>query len=318
MICGNIGEPWKTLVEAARQAPDESVLVAELSSFQLEYTTTFRPRVGILLNLTPDHLDWHGGFARYAEAKLKVFANQGPDDFAIVNWDDPIVRRAIPRLKGRVVPISHHLQLEGGVYIIHDEIWTDHYGSPARLCGIDQLLVRGHHNIDNVMAGAAAALCLGVRPEEISAALKTFRAPEHRLEEIETFDGRLWINDSKATNPDATLTALTAYDFPIVLLGGKSKGSDFSPLVAAVGARAKGAILFGKAGAELEEAFKKGGHSAPRVETLKDAVELARKISAAGDVIMLSPACASFDEFKDYEERGHAFKAWARGEEWPA
>jgi UDP-N-acetylmuramoylalanine--D-glutamate ligase len=317
MVCGNIGYPWKTLVEAARQAPEDSTLVAELSSFQLEYTTTFRPRVAVLLNLTPDHLDWHGGFVRYAEAKLKVFANQLPEDFAVVNFDDPIVRKAIPRLKARVIPISHHVQLEGGVFVYEGAIMTDFGGIAERLCGVDELLVRGHHNTDNAMAAAAAALALGVGPRDISSALKSFRAPEHRLEEIETSDGRLWVNDSKATNPDAAAVALTAYDFPIVLLGGKNKGADFGALAASVASRAKGAILFGKAGPELEAAFKRGGHSASRVATLKEAVELARKISSPGDVILLSPACASFDEFKDYEERGRAFKAWARQEDWP-
>lgn len=310
-VCGNIGE--KTLVQAARTAAEGSVLIAELSSFQLEYTSLFRPKVGVLLNLTQDHTDWHGTFDAYVEAKLKLFRNQTPGDYAVMNWDDPIVRRWIPSLAARVVPISHHVQLEGGVYVDRGSLRTDFMGPEEEICPIEDLLIRGHHNIDNAMAACAVALCLGVQTHIIGRALASFKAPEHRLEEFETADGRLWVNDSKATNPDATVVALAAYDDPIVLLGGRNKGSEFASLVEVVATRAKGAILFGEAGVELEEAFARGGHTAPRVDGLKEAVELARRMSSPGDVILLSPACASFDEFKDYKERGRAFKAWATG-----
>jgi UDP-N-acetylmuramoylalanine--D-glutamate ligase len=309
LICGNIGYP---LVAAAREAEEGCLLVAELSSFQLEYTTSFRPKVAALLNLTQDHLDWHGDLGRYVDAKLKIFANQTPEDFAVVNWDDPLVRQAIPRLVARVVPVSHHVELEGGVYIAGGEIRTDFSGSEQVVVRVDELLVRGHHNVDNAMVATAISLCLGVPAEVIGRALKTFRAIEHRMEEVHTQDGRLWVNDSKATNPDSTVRALTAYDQPIVLLGGRNKGSDLSTLVEVVAARAKGAVLFGEAGAEFEEAFQMAGHSAPRVDTLRDAVHLARRLSSAGDVILLSPACASFDEFTSYEDRGQRFKEWVR------
>lgn len=309
-VCGNIGTP---LVTAARTAEPGSVLVAELSSFQLEFTTLFRPKVAVLLNLTQDHTDWHGGFDSYVGAKMKMFVNQEADDFAVVNFDDPIVRRAIPMLRSRVVPLSHHVQLEGGVYVDRGMLRTDFNGRDEEICAVADLLIRGHHNVDNALAAAGAALCLGVPPATIGRALKDFRAPEHRLEEIETSDGRLWVNDSKATNPDATVVALAAYDEPIVLLGGRNKGSDFAPLVEVVATRAKGAILFGEAAGELEEAFCEAGHTAPCVPTLKEAVELARRMSSSGDVILLSPACASYDEFDGYEQRGRAFKAWAAG-----
>ena len=308
---GNIGSPAITAV--SESDPDE-VLVAEVSSFQLALTDKFHPRVAVLLNVTPDHIDWHGSFEQYAADKLRVFSNLGDDDLAVVDIDDPGSAEAVNGLVAAGIPVARISRCE-----VHPLGATAADGvlalvTPAgelRLCREDELLIRGAHNVSNALAAAAAAHAFGVSAADLRAGLTGFRAIEHRLESVATIDGIEWFNDSKATNPDAVFKAIEAFaETPlIVLLGGRNKGSDFRPLARLVDGRAKAAVLFGESRHELAAAFEGLAVQTLEAVSLADAVEAARGLATSGDAVVLSPACASFDEFSSYEHRGAVFKS---------
>ncbi len=308
---GNIGP---TAIDAIVETDDSVVLVAEVSSFQLALTKRFHPRVAVLLNITPDHVDWHGSLEAYATDKTRVFANLDAYDLAVIDVDDAGAAPYAEALSPRGVPVarvstaSRHARGAG----LHDgTLVLDTDGGEIRLVPASGLLIKGAHNVSNALAAACAAHAMGVGPAELRAGLASFRPIEHRLEPVGVVDGVDWYNDSKATNPDAVLKALTAFgEQPIVvLLGGRNKGNDFRPLAEQVAARAKAAVLFGESRHELAHAFD--GLDAHVIEavTLSDAVEAGRSVASAGDAVVLSPACASFDEFDSYEHRGDAFRA---------
>ena len=308
---GNIGSPAITAV--AESDPDE-VLVAEVSSFQLALTDRFHPRVAVLLNVTPDHIDWHGSFDQYAADKLRVFANLGDDDLAVVDIDDPGSAEAVNGLVAAGIPVARISRREVhplGANAADGVLALVTPAGELRLCREDELLIRGAHNVSNALAAAAAAHAFGVSAADLRTGLTGFRAIEHRLESVATIDGIEWFNDSKATNPDAVFKAIDAFaETPlIVLLGGRNKGNDFRPLARMVDKRAKAAVLFGESRHELAAAFE--GLTVQTVEavSLADAVEAARGLATSGDAVVLSPACASFDEFSSYEHRGAVFKS---------
>jgi UDP-N-acetylmuramoylalanine--D-glutamate ligase len=307
---GNIGRP---AIEAVAEVGRETVLVAEVSSFQLSLTVDFHPRVAVLLNITPDHIDWHGSLEAYTADKARVFANLGEDDHAVVDVDDPGAAPFADQVASRgvrVVRISRTRLPAGGAGCVEGFLTLDSADGPQPLIGISELPIRGDHNVSNALAAAAAAHAMGAPLNGIRAGLRSFRPIEHRLEPVEWVRDVEYFNDSKATNPDAVMKALTAFDDRpvIVLLGGHNKGNDFRALAEDVAATCKLAILFGEARAELVAAFS-GLHVPVReTATMLRAVHLAAEVALPGDVVLLSPACASFDEFTSYEHRGRVFK----------
>ena len=309
--CGNIG--GTTVLEAALDASAEAVLVAEVSSFQLASTDRFHPKVAVLLNITPDHLDWHGCLEVYAADKAKVFANMGPGDTVVIDVDDPGSAAKVGQAEATgavVVRVSRSRMYPGGASVVDGVMAVDRAGGPVALVAPGELMIRGDHNVSNALAAASAALALGAGVDEIRRGLETFAPVEHRLEPAGEADGIRWINDSKATNPDAVLKALTAFgDEPlIVLLGGRNQHSDFAPLARAVAARAKAVVLFGECLPELREAFVGLRVTVFEAATLAQAVRAAGGLAVRGDIVLLSPANASFDEFDSYGHRGREFK----------
>lgn len=307
---GNIGSP---AIDAVAENDPGLVLVAEVSSFQLALTKRFHPRVAILLNVTPDHIDWHGSMERYAEDKGKVFANLGPDDTAVIDVDDGGSRSFVARLSGsgtKVVRVSVG-ERDADARRVGDTLVVEGNSRPNELIEASDLLIKGAHNVSNALAASAAALAMGVPANEIARGLRTFQPIEHRLEPAGVACGAEWFNDSKATNPDAVSKAIAA--FPdrdlVLLLGGRNKGNDFRPLATQAARAARAVIAFGEARCELLEAFSGLDVRVEEALTMADAVKRAASIAREGDAVVLSPACASFDEFSNYEQRGRRFKA---------
>ncbi|HEY3318827.1 MAG TPA: UDP-N-acetylmuramoyl-L-alanine--D-glutamate ligase [Coriobacteriia bacterium] len=319
-MVGNIGRP---AIEAVAEVGRETVLVAEVSSFQLALTVDFHPRVAVLLNITPDHVDWHGSLEAYTADKARVFANLSAEDHAVIDVDDagsaPFAGEVEAR-GVRVVRVSRTALHAGGAAVVDGFLTLDTPEGPQPLVAVEELAIRGDHNVSNALAAAAAAHAMGAPLPGIRAALRSFKPIEHRLEPVEWVRDVEYFNDSKATNPDAVLKALTAFDErPLVLLlGGHNKGNDFRSLAENADARCKLVVLFGEARPELEEAFAGLAVSTRLADTMLDALQVASETAAAGDVVLLSPACASFDEFTSYEHRGRVFKEavlrLARGE----
>jgi UDP-N-acetylmuramoylalanine--D-glutamate ligase len=304
LIGGNIGTPLLSLVESST---DSTVTVAEVSSFQLETIEAFRPEIGVLLNLTPDHLDRHASFEEYAAAKMRMFDNQLEGDFAVLNADDPKVSRRMPS-RPQVYWFSRQKRVAQGTYLRDGQIIFRDHGKEFALARRDQIPLRGEHNVENVLAACAAAYLAGIEPAAIAAGVKSFCAVEHRLEFVAEIGGVSYYNDSKATNVDAALKAIEAFPGSVyVILGGKDKGSPYTPLREPLRARANAALLIGAAAQKIAADL---ADAVPSVQarTLERAVELAAERARPGDVVLLAPACSSFDQFENYEHRGRAFK----------
>ncbi|HEY5541225.1 MAG TPA: UDP-N-acetylmuramoyl-L-alanine--D-glutamate ligase [Coriobacteriia bacterium] len=294
---------------------DVEVLVAEVSSFQLALTETFQPKVAVLLNITPDHIDWHGSLEAYTADKTRIFANLSGEDLAVIDVDDAGSAPFAESVAAQGVPVarvSRSHRYEGGATSVGGVLTLETEGGPLRLIRADELQIRGAHNVSNALAAAAAANALGVDAVDLREGLRTFEPIEHRLEPVRTVGGVDWYNDSKATNPDAVYQALRAFEGRrlIVLLGGRNKGNDFIPLAEQVARSATAAVLFGESRIELAGAFDGVDMHTVEAVTLHDAVEVAASLAEPGDVVVLSPACASFDEFRSYEHRGDEFKRY--------
>jgi UDP-N-acetylmuramoylalanine--D-glutamate ligase len=317
IVAGNIG---RALTEAALEAEASNWMVVELSSFQLKGTQNFRPRISCLLNVYETHLDYHGSIDDYIISKAKLFASQQPEDTAIVNWDDPECRKLIPQIRAKLLPFSMKEELQPGVYleadsqsiVYSDERGTRHWILPAKEMGIP-----GSYNVENALAAAAAALTAGVKPAAIAEVLRKFRGVEHRLEFVREMNGITFYNNSKATNPAATIKSIEAFDQGIVLIaGGLDRGSDYMELLSIFGDRVKGIVTLGETSEKINRVAKLAGISSIKsVDTAKDAadavseaVQAAWAMSEAGDIVLLSPACASWDMFPSYEDRGRMFK----------
>jgi len=308
LVGGNIGTPLISRVDASSEA---SVTVAEVSSFQLENIAGFRPDVAVLLNLTPDHLDRHASMEEYARAKARIFENQTEADAAVVNADDAQLAGLVPA-RPRRIGFSRSAPVAAGAYLRGDEIVFRHGSTEAVLLRRSDIGLRGEHNVENVLAAAAAAYLAGAQPAAIAEGVRTFAGVEHRLEFVGEIGGVGFYNDSKATNVDATLKALDA--FPgglLVILGGKDKGSDYTLLREPLAARARKALLIGAA-AEKIAAQISGAVATESAGTLERAVASAFAQARAGDTVLLAPACASFDQFDNYEHRGRVFKQLVR------
>jgi len=304
LVGGNIGTPLLALVE---RSTDSTVTVAEVSSFQLETIDSFRPEIGVLLNLTPDHLDRHTTFEEYAAAKLRMFENQLERDAAILNADDPEVTRRMPS-RPHVYWFSRQKRVAAGAFLQGDQIIFRHDGEETPVARRDEIPLRGDHNLENVLAACAASYLAGAAPAAIVAGVKTFQGVEHRLEFVAEISGVRYYNDSKATNVDAAVKALEAFPGQLlVILGGKDKGSPYTPLRDLLASRARRAILIGAA-AEKIAADVEGSVPIDRAGTLDRAVEIAASHARPGDTVLLAPACSSFDQFENYEQRGRIFK----------
>jgi UDP-N-acetylmuramoylalanine--D-glutamate ligase len=300
-VGGNIGTPPCSLVKASRTGQWN---VLELSSFQLETTESFRPRIGAALNVTPDHLDRHYTMERYAEAKARMFVNQREGDFAVLNFDDPVTRGYAGRGAGKTVWFSSTHRVERGAWLDGVRLILDH----EPLMEAREVPLRGVHNLENTMAAAVIARLAGATHQQIREAVKTFPGVEHRLEFVRKREGVDWYNDSKATNVDATLKALASFDGGLwVILGGKDKGSDYTPLAGPLKAKARGVLLIGAAARKIEDQLH-GAAPMTQCGTLARAIEEACRHARGGDTVLLAPACASFDQFENFEHRGREFK----------
>lgn len=300
---GNVGEPALDLVGAPLD-----VAVLEVSSFQLECTESFRPRVAVILNITPDHLDRHGSFDAYVDAKARILANQGDDDVCVLDFECDATRALAARAAGRVIGLRSRAPLPEGA-------WLD--GENAVLCAPGAAPVRvpltlrlaGRHNRENALAALAAAWALGADPVRAAAGMLDFAGLPHRMEIVAESGGVTWVDDSKATNPAAAQRALDALEQPAIWIGGgRGKALDFSALADAAAKRARAAILIGESAAELETALA-GRIPTEHAASIEEAVTRAAQAALRGDAVLLAPACASQDQFRDFAERGERFRA---------
>jgi UDP-N-acetylmuramoylalanine--D-glutamate ligase len=306
-VVGNIGSP---VIEAAAASRPEDILVAEISSFQLEGIRDFRPVSSAILNITPDHLDRHKTFDNYVDAKARIFENQGPEDFVILNADNPITAGLALRCRAKVLYISRERVLDTGAFVEDGHIIVKRGSKTQRVCRVDRLRIRGDHNIENALAAAAMAWCMDVPVKTIGQALIGFEGVEHRLEYVDTVNGVEYINDSKGTNPDASIKAIKAIDKQIVLIaGGYDKGGDFDGFVDSFEGSVKGIVLIGTTAKKIQKSCqRKNINSIYIAGDMQEAVTCAASIAGEGDAVLLSPACASWDMYENFEERGRIFK----------
>jgi UDP-N-acetylmuramoylalanine--D-glutamate ligase len=311
LVGGNIGTPAISLAERAHK---DTVIVLEVSSFQLETIQTFRPKVGVVLNITPDHLDRHRTFEAYVDAKARLFENQQPTDFAVLNADDPTCVSMAKRTKAQVFEFSRQKEVQHGAWVHDGKILFRDKSGQREIMQVSEIPLKGAHNLENVLAAVCAAALMNCAPEKIRQAVCGFKAVEHRLEFVAKINGVDYYNDSKATNVDATIKALESFPANIhLILGGKDKGSDYTVLNDLLRQRVKRVYTIGAAAAKIESqivssSLKTGGPEVVHAETLENAIRKANAVAQPGDVVLLAPACASFDQFKNYEQRGKVFK----------
>ena len=310
LVGGNIGTP---LCAHALDFPADGLVVAEASSFQLDTTELLRPRVAAVLNVTPDHLDRHKTFERYVEAKSRIFANQTPADCAVLNADDPVAASLAPRTRARVLWFSRLTPLDHGVFVRDAWIVAKLNGHVEEICPLGEIPLRGQHNVENVLAAAACALWTGLSPESIRRGIGAFRGVPHRIERVLAERGVTYYNDSKGTNVASTIKAIESFAEPVILIaGGKGKGQDFGPLGQAARGRVRQAVLIGADRAQIRAVLEAAGVPCMDAGSMQEAVAAARSLAGVGDVVLLSPACASFDMFDSYEHRGEVFKTCVR------
>lgn len=304
-VGGNIGTP---LISYVRGEQEDDYVVVEVSSFQLQWVRYFHPFVAMLLNVTGDHLDYHGSFEEYRSVKERIFARQGSGDLAILNGDDPASAALAKRLPaGHIASFSSLAALEEGIFLDGEALRYRIAGRDERY-PVGAIRLQGAHNLENVMAAILAARMCGCPPGGIAEVLKNFAGIPHRIEFAGRVDGVAYYDDSKGTNVDAVYRALRSFTGPVVLLlGGRYKGGDFGILAGPLREKVKVLILFGEAAGELEGMIG-GIVRTERAGNLKEAVGMARGAASSGDTVLLSPGCSSFDEFRNYEERGSAFK----------
>jgi UDP-N-acetylmuramoylalanine--D-glutamate ligase len=307
VACGNIGTPFTT---AAAAAGPDAVLVAELSSFQLRFAGHLRPEVGVLLNLAADHLDWHGDLDAYADAKGRLWEAQGAGDWAVANLDDPVTIALRDRLApgGRAAFSASRVPEGVGVGVGDGRLVAATPAAEGPILDLDELPLQAPHHVANVAAAASAALLAGVPRAAVAEATRRFRPGRHRLELVADAGGVRWVNDSKATNVHAAAAALGSAGSILWLAGGLAKGVELAALAPSLGA-VRTAVLFGTAAGELAAVCAGAGVPSRTVTTLEEAVEVAAGLAEAGDTVLLAPACASFDQFRDYADRGDRFAA---------
>ncbi len=303
-VGGNIGDP---LIEVAESHHVIDQVVAEISSFQLEWISSFRPAVAALLNLSEDHLDRYLDYQAYIDAKLRIFENQTEADFAVVNRDDPLVWQKVQGIKASLFPFSRKVELEEGIFYRNGVITYRHNGREESF-PTAAIRLQGVHNLENIMAAMACALLLGCRPDETYETILCFEALHHRMEFVREVNGVSYYEDSKATNVGSVEKALESFIDITLIAGGKDKGGSYSPLAPLVKERVRHLILIGEAAGRMEQELG-ALTDTRRAGSLEDAVRLAADLTATGGTVLMSPACSSFDMFRDYEERAERFIA---------
>ncbi len=306
-IVGNIGNP---VIDTVGVANEKSVLVTELSSFQLESIDTFKPRVSAILNFTEDHLNRHHTMKNYIEAKSRIFMNQNSEDFCILNYDDEVVREISKDIKAKKIFFSRKKQLEEGIYLNKDNNIVIDINDKIVLLNKEELSLPGNHNLENCMAAIGISYVSNVDIEVIKDVLKSFAAVQHRQEFVKSLNGVMFVNDSKGTNPDSTIKAIQSYKRPIILIaGGMDKQSNFDELLDVAKENVKALVLLGETASKIQTIAKeKGFKEIYKVKDMKEAVNISYKIANKEDVVLLSPACASWDMYKSFEVRGNDFK----------
>jgi len=309
---GNIGIPLTDFISGSTL---EDFYAVELSSFQLESIRDFRPWIGSILNLTPDHLNRYTGFEDYVAAKRRIFMNQDTTDFAVLNADDAPTISLASEVNATPVMFSRLSEVRYGAFIRKDQVMFRDSEAERKLFPVNSVRLKGSHNLENVLAACTMALLVGVPPESLEDSIQNFKGVEHRIEYVAEIDGVQYYNDSKATNVDAAIKAILSFPGNILLIaGGQDKGGDFSLLKEPVRKRVKRLVLIGEASEAILQSLGKDVQTL-RATSLQDAVILCRKHARPGDIVLLAPACASFDMFRDYEHRGRAFKDAVRMEE---
>ena len=316
IVAGNIGYPFSDYVRDARPT---DVVVLEVSSFQLDHVDTFRPRVSVLLNVTPDHLDrYDHDFNAYAQSKFRIFAQQREGDTVIYNADDELVREYVRHQAARpntftALGVSIEHAVERGAFLSDDTLQFRMKNRNRPLMPASDLALRGPHNLYNSLAAAVSARVMEVQDDTIRQSLASFEGVPHRLESVAEIGGVLFINDSKATNVNAVWYALESFDQPIVLIaGGRDKGNDYNALKPRVRERVRGVVAIGESADTVMEELGAESECATHASTMEDALHKARSIAQRGDVVLLSPACSSFDMYENYEERGDTFRRLVR------
>ena len=306
-IVGNIGNP---VIDTVDTANENSVLVTELSSFQLESIDTFKPHVSAILNFTEDHLNRHHTMEAYMEAKARIFKNQDEKDFCVLNYDDKDVKSLSDNVKAKKIFFSRKKSLDCGIYLDEDNNIIINIDKKIKLLNKDELSLPGNHNLENCMAAAAIAYVSNIDIDVIREVLKTFAGVEHRQEFVRNLNGIMFVNDSKATNPDSSIKAIESYNRPIILIaGGMDKQSSFDEFLDVAKENVYALVLLGETAQKIKEcAQNKGFDNITVVKDMKEAVNASYQIAKGGDVVLLSPACASWDMYKSFEVRGIDFK----------
>jgi len=304
-VGGNIGNP---LIEYVGGPQEEEWVVAEISSFQLEGIVDFRPHISVLLNITEDHLDRYPNFQEYIQAKGKVFQNQGKNDYALLNADDPLTFQFAHRVESQVILFSSQRAVPVGCFLEKGAIFFQGGDGKKERFGLERLKIRGAHNLENLMAAIAGGKICGCPSEALQKVMEEFPGLEHRLEWVRDIDGVSFFNDSKGTNVGSVVKSLMSFREPVWLIaGGKDKGGDYSPLKNIIVTQVKGMALIGEAQKRMLEALG-GLTETVQLDTLEEAVHWAFSKASPGDVVLLSPACSSFDMFENYQDRGKRFK----------
>ncbi len=310
-VAGNIGVAFSSVVGDLQS---DDIVVLEVSSFQLDNIRTFRPDVSVLLNITPDHLDRYGGrFESYAESKFRILENQGPADFAVFNDDDALVRSgidaAIARSGVTIAPVSLEHPVDRGGFVRDKDIIISFTGEEERLMQVNEVSLRGRHNLYNSLAAAVAARVVEVQSDVIRGSLQTFQGVPHRLELVAEIDGVRFVNDSKATNVNSLWYALESFSEKVILIaGGRDKGNDYEPVKDLVRQRVRGVVAIGESAGKVASELGACAEETATATSMEEAVRLARTLAKPGDVVLLSPACASFDMFDDFVDRGNTFR----------
>ncbi len=310
-VAGNIGTPYSDI---ATDTTEKSVTVLEVSSFQLETIHEFHPHVSIILNITPDHLDRHHTMENYVSLKANIAKNQDENDLCILNYEDEYTREIGSRIKTQVLYFSSERKLKNGLYLDGDDIVYRKNGYIDKIINVNELKILGKHNYENVMACVGIGLAMGIPVELIKKAVTSFTGVEHRIEYVDTINGVKYYNDSKATNPDAAIKAVKAMKNPTILIaGGYDKGVAFDSLIRSFDGKIKTLVLLGQTADKIADtAVKYGFSDIIMVKDLKEAVSASARISKSGDAVLLSPACASWDMFDNFEQRGTMFKKYVK------
>jgi len=306
-VVGNVGVG---ILEKIIDAKEDDVFVIEASSFQLEHTNSFKPKISLITNLTPDHGDWHGSFENYINSKLKVFRNQDNEDYLILNYDDPILKNMDTENDVNIIYFSTKVPLKSGVYVEGNDIIVDYKNNKTKLMKTTDLKILGRHNLENALGCIAVTMVFGIELGIIKNTLISFPGVEHRLEFVTDRGGIKFYNDSKGTNPDASIKAIEALNAPIILIaGGYDKKSDYTDFIIEFKKKGKYLILLGDTREKIKNtAIANGIENIEMVDSLAEAVKFAYSIGSKNDNVLLSPACASWDMYTNFEERGRDFK----------